>query len=134
MQPAQAVESVFAEIDSRLAFELVGEEAAAHADLAMDAPDGEVDAFAVESLLPRQHVLVDAVHQRPIEIEQKYGLDAHRPGSSRWHRGGGERANEVEGAMAPVRASVVNRNPALARPATPGQGFNRFILGVSMLC
>src|ERR1700733_13876673 len=77
MQPAQAVESVFAEIDSRLAFELVGEEAAAHADLAMDAPDGEVDAFAVESLLPRQHVLVDAVHQRPIEIEQKYGLDAH---------------------------------------------------------
>jgi hypothetical protein len=27
-------------------------------------------------------VEVDAVHQRPIEIEQKYGLDAHRSGSA----------------------------------------------------
>ena len=77
MQSAQALEPVFAEVDSSFAFELVGEQAAAHADLAVDAPDREVDAFAVESLLPGQHVLVDAVDQRPIEIEQKRGLDAH---------------------------------------------------------
>ena len=77
MQMAQPLEAVFAEIDSGFATELVGEEAAAHADLAMDAPDGEVDALAVESLLPGEHMLVDAVDERSVEIEQKHGLDAH---------------------------------------------------------
>ena len=78
VHPTQAIEPILAEIHAGLAFELVGEQAAAHADLAMDAPDRELDAFAVERLLPRQHVLVDAVHQRAVEIEQKHGLDAHR--------------------------------------------------------
>jgi hypothetical protein len=77
MQVTQALEAVIAEMHSGFAFELVGEQAAAHADFAVDAPDGEVDAFRVQGLLPRQDVLVDAVDQRPIEIEEKHGLDAH---------------------------------------------------------
>jgi hypothetical protein len=44
----------------------------------MDAPDREVDALAVERLLPGQHVLIDAVHQCAVEVEQKRGFDAHR--------------------------------------------------------
>jgi len=43
----------------------------------VDAPDGKVDALAVESLLPGEHMLVDAVDERSVEIEQKHGLDAH---------------------------------------------------------
>jgi hypothetical protein len=86
MQMAQALEPFFAEVRSGFAFELIGEQAAAHADLAMDAPDGDVDAFGVQGLLPGEHVLVDAVHQRAVEIEQKYGLDAHGSGSSSRYR------------------------------------------------
>jgi len=35
-------------------------------------------ASAVESLLPRQHVLIDAVDQSSVEIEQEDRLDAHQ--------------------------------------------------------
>ena len=82
MQMAQALELFFAEVHSGFALELIGEQAAAHADLAMDAPDRNVHAFRVQSLLPGQDVLVDAVDQRAVEIEQKNWLDAHRSGSS----------------------------------------------------
>ena len=64
----QALEPVLAHLDAGFPFELVGEQAAAHPDLAMDAPDREVDALAIERLLPCQHVLIDAVHQRLVEI------------------------------------------------------------------
>src|SRR5690606_720735 len=37
------------------------------------APDREVDALAVERLLPGQHVLVDAVDERAVEVEQEGG-------------------------------------------------------------
>ena len=86
MQMAQALEPIIAEVRSGFAFELIGEQAAAHADLAMDAPDGDIDALGVEGLLPGQHVLVDAVDQRPVEVEQKDGLDAHGSGSSSGRR------------------------------------------------
>ena len=79
MFPTQALEPVFTHLDAGFPYELVGEQAAAHADLAMDAPHREVDALAVERLFPGQHVLIDAVHERAVEIEQKRGLDAHRP-------------------------------------------------------
>ena len=79
---AQALEPIIAEVHAGFAFELIGEQAAAHADLAMDAPDREVDAFRVQGLLPGEDVLVDAVDQRSVEIEQKDGLDAHGSGSS----------------------------------------------------
>ena len=42
----------------------------------MQPPHRQLDAGAVQGLLPRQHVLVDAVDQRPVEIEQE-GLGTH---------------------------------------------------------
>ena len=44
---------------------------------------------ASSACLPGQHVLVDAVDQRAVEIEQKDRLDAHRPQAA------AERADEV---------------------------------------
>ncbi len=54
----------------------------------MDAPDGEVDAFRFERLMPGEHVMVDAVDERAVEIEEKrdFRLGAggiHRPILSR---------------------------------------------------
>ena len=78
MRSAQTLDALLVDLDAGLAHELVGEQAAAHADLAVNAPDGEFDSFAVERFLPRQHVLVHAVDQRAVEIEQENSLDAHR--------------------------------------------------------
>ena len=50
-----------------------GEQAAAHADLAVDAPHGDVDALGLERLAPGEHVLVDAVDERAVEVEQHAG-------------------------------------------------------------
>src|SRR6185312_858993 len=55
-------------------------QAAAHADLAMDAPYGQIHAFALERFFPGQHVLVDAVDQGAVEVEQESRVAA-------WHRG-----------------------------------------------
>ncbi len=35
----------------------------------MDPPYGELHPHFIQSVLPRQHVLIDAVHERPVEIE-----------------------------------------------------------------
>ena len=77
MQLAQAIDALLADLEPGLAQQLIGEQPAAHADLAMDAPDRELDAFGIERFLPRQHVLIDAVDQRAVEIEQKGVLGAH---------------------------------------------------------
>ena len=49
----------------------VREQAAAHPDLAVDPPDGQVDPGAVERDPPRQDVLVHAVDERPVEVEEE---------------------------------------------------------------
>src|SRR5229473_447490 len=54
-----------------LAQQRVQEQAAAHADAPVDAPDGELDPGALERVTPGEHVLVHAVHQRAVEIEEK---------------------------------------------------------------
>src|SRR5690242_2077083 len=56
---------------SGLAKERVHEQSAAHPDATVDAPDGELDAFALERFTPCEHVLVDAVDERAVEIEQE---------------------------------------------------------------
>src|SRR5271163_4860441 len=48
----------------------------------MDAPDRQVDPLRVQCFLPREYVLIDAVDQRAVEIEQEHRLYAH-PGISR---------------------------------------------------
>src|SRR5207248_5836239 len=55
----------------------VDEQAAAHADAAVDAPHGELDPRALERLAPGEHVLVHAVDERAVEIEQE--------GRAGWH-------------------------------------------------
>jgi hypothetical protein len=37
----------------------------------MDAPDGEPNVFSLERLTPGEHVLIDAVDERAVEIEQE---------------------------------------------------------------
>jgi hypothetical protein len=119
MAPAQPFHPFDADVQPGLAQELVGEQTAAHADLAMDAPDREVDALAIESLLPGQYVLIDAVNQGAVKVEQKRWLDAHR--LCLLGRGLFRQAVAMtdEAAMAPAPAVVVNRNSprALVIPA-----------------
>ena len=73
---AQAVEAVLGDVEPGLAQQHVGEQSTAHADLAVDAPDREVHAFAVQCLLPGQHVLVHAVDEGTVEVEQEGGRRA----------------------------------------------------------
>jgi hypothetical protein len=50
-----------------------GEQASAHSDLPVNAPHRQIDALGLECLTPRQDVLVDAVDQRAVEIEEHGG-------------------------------------------------------------
>src|SRR5437660_570741 len=59
-----------AELATCLAHERAQEQAAAHSDAAVDAPDGERNARRLERFLPRDDVLVDAVEQRPVQVEK----------------------------------------------------------------
>ena len=54
----------------------VDEQAAAHPDPAVDAPDGEVDPGLLQRLAPRQDMLVDADDERSIEIKD-HGRISH---------------------------------------------------------
>jgi hypothetical protein len=58
---------------ARLAQDGIGHEAAAHADATVDRPHGELDANAGHRLMPGKDVLVDAVHKRSVQVEQKGG-------------------------------------------------------------
>jgi hypothetical protein len=71
MALAQALDQLGRDWPAHLAQQRIGEEPAAHADPAMDAPDGEGDPGRLEGLMPRQHMLVDAVDQGAVEIEEK---------------------------------------------------------------
>src|SRR2546426_11963149 len=57
------------------------EQATAHADATVDAPHRELDADALERFAPREHVLVHAVHERAVEIEQEGGAGGHESGN-----------------------------------------------------
>jgi hypothetical protein len=60
-----------------LAEQGVDEQAAAHADAAVDAPHRELDADALERFAPGEHVLVHAVDERAVEVEQEGGTGGH---------------------------------------------------------
>src|SRR6266516_1425561 len=63
-----------------LAEQRVNEQATADADATVDAPHRELDAGALERFAPREHVLVHAVHERAVEIEQEGGAGGHESG------------------------------------------------------
>src|SRR5437867_6994337 len=64
-----------------LAEQRVDEQATAHADATVDAPHRELDAGALERFAPGEHVLVHAVHERAVEIEQEGGAGWHEFGN-----------------------------------------------------
>jgi len=67
----QPLDQVGRDVDVGFAQQRIGEQAAAHADAPMDAPDRERNARFVQRLLPGQDVLVHAVHQGAVEVEQE---------------------------------------------------------------
>ena len=97
----------------------VREQAAAHPDLAVDPPDGQVDPGAVQGETPCQHVLVDAVDEGAVEVEQEpwarstppcYGRGAPRAGVG--SLGGGSL----------LHSARELRSISRARPAPTGAG------------
>jgi hypothetical protein len=68
MALAEPLHALLADGESGPSKELVGEQATAHADLAMNAPDRELNTFGVEGLVPRKDVLINTIDQRPIEV------------------------------------------------------------------
>src|SRR4029450_7164571 len=65
-----------AEVHTGFAEQHVREQAAAHANLAMNPPDCQLDALDLERLAPRHHMLIDAIDQRTVEVEDKGHLVA----------------------------------------------------------
>jgi hypothetical protein len=47
----------------------VNEQTTTHTDLAMDTPDGEVDAAGLQCLSPCEDVLVNAIHERTVKVK-----------------------------------------------------------------
>jgi hypothetical protein len=74
VQPLQPLDPLLIEIEAGFAQQHVGEQSAAHADLAMNPPDRHGDPFCLERFAPCQHVLIDAVDERPVEIEDEGGF------------------------------------------------------------
>ena len=72
----------------------------------------QLDAFAVERFLPGQDVLIDAVDQRAVEVEEENRLDAHRPDLLGWDvaraRAAPNEAGRGNGASARVALSIAN--------------------------
>src|SRR5690348_5256800 len=71
VQLLQARSLLGAQWPAGLAQERVGEQAAAHADPAVDAPDGQLNACGLQCLPPGEDVLIHAVYQSSIEIEKE---------------------------------------------------------------
>src|SRR5882762_4778142 len=55
----------------RLSQQGIHKQAPAHADTAMNPPYRKLDSAALESFPPGEHMLINTVDQRPIQIEKK---------------------------------------------------------------
>ena len=71
MQAANAGHLLGRQRSAGLPQEGVDEQSAAHADATVNAPHRQLDPGRFQRFPPREHMLVDAVHQRAIEIEQE---------------------------------------------------------------
>src|SRR6266704_4197608 len=74
MKFLQASDFFCVQLPSRFAKKCMHDQAAAHANAAMNVPVRKMNILCFERLPPGQHVLVDAVNQRAIQIKQKCGL------------------------------------------------------------
>src|SRR6202790_3281853 len=72
-------------VEPGLAQQNVCKQTAAHADLAMNAPHRQRYAFLIQRRFPCKDVLIHAVDQRAVEIEEKGGFIAcHARRAPRW--------------------------------------------------
>ena len=62
-----------AEAPARFSPERVGEQTAAHADAPVNSPHRQLDSGGLQGFAPGENVLIDAVHQRAVEVEQEGG-------------------------------------------------------------
>ena len=72
-QPFQTLRRI---VEPGLAQQDVRKQTAAHADLAMNAPYRQRNAFLIQRRFPCEHMLVHAVDESAVEIEKKCGLFA----------------------------------------------------------
>ena len=80
----QTVRFLGTELFPRFAQQRVDEQPAAHADPAVDPPDRELHPRLAEHLVPGKHMLVHAIDERSVEIEeQRRGSISHRPSVAR---------------------------------------------------
>src|SRR6185503_627062 len=68
---AQAIDRFLVDLPADLAEELVREQTAAHPDLPVDSPDGQLDAFLAQCQMPGADMVIDAVDERPVEVEEE---------------------------------------------------------------
>jgi hypothetical protein len=61
----------------------VCEQSAAHSYLAVDSPHRELNSFGLKRLTPGEDVLINAVHERTVEVEQECSLLALHPSSEK---------------------------------------------------
>ena len=62
----------------------IDEEAAAHPDAPVDPPDGQFHTGLSKDFVPGEDMLINAVDQRPVQIEQqRRGPFRHRPSVAR---------------------------------------------------
>ena len=71
VEEPQPLQHLRPELLAGLACQRLGEESARHADLAMQSPHGHLDAFFLQRVVPGQHMVIDAVDQRAVEVEQE---------------------------------------------------------------
>ena len=77
MPGAQSLDRLCIGFDSKLSPQLVNEEPAAHPDLSMDPPDRKLEPFLAEREVPGADMVIDAVDERSIEVEQEGDGGAH---------------------------------------------------------
>jgi hypothetical protein len=73
---AEAIDALRTNLKTGFPQEHVGEQTAAHPNSAVNTPDRQIYALFVEGLFPCDHVLIDAIDQRTIQVEKENGLEA----------------------------------------------------------
>ena len=73
-----------AELLAGLPQQSIDEEASAHPDAPVDPPDGQLHTGFSQHFVPGEHMLIDAVDERPVEVEeQRRGPFRHKPSVAR---------------------------------------------------
>jgi len=75
------IDALLADLNPGFPEQHIGEETARHTDAAMDAPDRQIDILCLQGIVPGEDMIVDAVDEGAVEIEQEGSLCyGHCPG------------------------------------------------------